>query len=168
VCGSPSFVHLCVWAAPFAHTCVLDGQLDADPAKLVSQMPIAWPYLGRSVRPLVSLLGENYKRYFPLVFGNSITEAQTNSNRIRLGVVAEYPGNTSPGHLIGAVVTSLANHFDIVFFKLATLDTEFSRAVEEVATEVSPSEASVRRGARSRSPVRWRNDAKRAELHVAL
>ena len=77
-----------------------------DPAKEVGQMPLGWPYLGYALRPLNELLGRTYELFFPMLTEGAIDVGPEGWERgdgvVRLGVVAESIGNTSPGQLISA------------------------------------------------------------------
>jgi len=76
-------------------------------------MPLGWPYMGFNLRPLNELLGRTYELFFPiLVEGGldaAVVEEEEEEGRrpLRLGIVAESIGNTSPGNLLEAVLERL-------------------------------------------------------------
>jgi predicted O-linked N-acetylglucosamine transferase (SPINDLY family) len=107
-------------------------------------MPLNWPYMGVGLRPLNELYGRVLSRHFPLLASpvNTLLDAaatapvrRARSNpSLRLCVVAEYQGNTSPGQLLLDVLPRIdRRRFDIIFFHPPGLDTPFSAAMEAVA-----------------------------------
>ncbi|GMI42576.1 hypothetical protein TeGR_g10661 [Tetraparma gracilis] len=109
-----------------------------DPAKEVAQMPLSWPYLGFPMRAMTESLGKAYSTLFPDIANNGIESNNLGGGgaKLRLGVVAEYAGNTSPGQLIQEALKGLpADDLEIVFFKAPGLTTEFAEEMERVAAE---------------------------------
>lgn len=92
---------------------VSHNSIRMDPAMEVGQMPLGWPYMGFNLRPLNELLGRTYELFFPiLVEGGldaAVVEEEEEEGRrpLRLGIVAESIGNTSPGNLLEAVLERL-------------------------------------------------------------
>lgn len=119
---------------------VSHNSMKMDPATEIGQMPIGWPYLGYALRPLNELLGRTYSLFFPMLTEGVIDVGPEGYRRgggaVRLGIVAESIGNTSPGQLIDAVLERLGkgNNIEIIFFKPPGLDTEFSRMMDSVAS----------------------------------
>ena len=120
-----------------------------DPARHISQLPLSWPYLGFSPYTLLVRLAAAYAHLFPLPSLSSIPHRviadpldplgatpplTTSPLTIRVGVVAEYAGNTSPGQLIGTVLSSLPREtFTLIFFTYPNLDTDFSHLISSRA-----------------------------------
>lgn len=119
----------------------LDKDFDLDPTTQIGQMPLSWPYLGKPMLPLMKMLGELYKKLFPMLTEvTNLTIGGAGGKNIRLGVVAEYAGNTSPGMLIDFVLSELGQkeEFELIFFPPKDLNTEFSRRIETVAAKTVP------------------------------
>ncbi len=118
------------------------SDFEDDPTLHVGQMPLGWPYLGYAMRPLATLLSTAYLRLFPSIALSSIPipalRARTSSDSIRLGVIAEYGGNTSPGNLIQTLLTSLPPNIELVFFPPPSLSTPFSSAISAASISTSP------------------------------
>jgi hypothetical protein len=143
-----------------------DGQRDSfleSPLRAVGALPIAWPYLGLPVRPLIERLAKGYR----LLANPSLTMAapqladeetlrrqqqqqQQQQQRgearpIRLAVISEAQGNTSPGQLIEGVLeglkrlkvasssASVVDEFELVWVELEGLSTAFSERMRRLA-----------------------------------
>lgn len=96
--------------------------------------------VGARTTLIVRLLtrARRYSTLFPDIANNGIESNNLGGGgaKLRLGVVAEYAGNTSPGQLIQEALKGLpADDLEIVFFKAPGLTTEFAEEMERVAAE---------------------------------
>ena len=103
-----------------------------DPTREIAQMPLGWPYLGREMKPLSEALGKVYASLYPDLTSGSLSSSLVPSappprGVVKLGVVAEYAGNTSPGMLIQEALSVLSSSpgFSVTLFLPQPISTPF-------------------------------------------
>ena len=110
-----------------------------DPLRDLGQMPINWPYLGGDTGRLMGILSEVLRKTYPTLTeddfdgdGGDFSDEE-GEEPMRICVLCEYAGNTSPGWLLQSVLLSLHKHYPtevkLILFMNPGLDTEFARTV---------------------------------------